>query len=471
MLIARGRYVWTGTELLADAAVVCKNGKVDSVGAWSEVSASLPGAPVVGGPNVMVLPGLINAHHHGNGITSFMRGVLDDCLEPWLAALGSAPAVDPYWDTLWAAVGLMQGGYTTVVLFQSTADPASAYQEARARIQACRDAGLRVAFGLDLIQQNFYVYGPDPAGLPPRQGLTTEAYLTLLETLRREYAADPGVTVFPAPSGHQWVTDEAWERIGAWSLEHSVPLHTHCLESPYEAEYARRAYGGSVVAHLDKLGALHRHTSLIHGVYLSPQELARMAERGASLITNPSSNLRLRCGVSPVLGALAAGVNVALGTDACAIGEEDDAFAEVRRLLYLQRTPGMDTPALTWQQAFAAATTQAATVTPWGSQIGVIAPGAWADLSLFDLQAASAPWVHPHLHPLHVLVHRASARHLAAVIVEGKVVWDAQRGARHVNTEEAAQQLQAQLERVPLETGHDITDLVRSYYRSWDVRW
>src|SRR5690606_28715306 len=66
---------------------------------------------LVGGPGAVVLPGLINAHHHGNGITSFARGVQDDNLEPWLPALGAAPAVDPYLDTLWAAMDTLEAGY------------------------------------------------------------------------------------------------------------------------------------------------------------------------------------------------------------------------------------------------------------------------------------------------------------------------------------------------------------------------
>src|SRR5690606_31711445 len=149
-------------------------------------------------------------------------------------------------DTLWAAMDTLEAGYTTMVLFQSTADrtgdPEAAYAEATARINACRDAGLRLAFGLDVTQQNFGVNetaarpasgspaaggrrpsgpnadvtqqnfgvyetaarpasgspaaggrrpsGPNAAG-PPR-GLSTADYIALLERLRAEYAHDEG---------------------------------------------------------------------------------------------------------------------------------------------------------------------------------------------------------------------------------------------------------------------------------------
>jgi cytosine/adenosine deaminase-related metal-dependent hydrolase len=469
MLLVTGSHVWTGRELLSDAAVLCEDGRISAVGDRAELQAAWPDARRAGGPGMVVLPGLINAHHHGTGVPSFMRGVADDALEPWLTALRSAPAVDPYLDTLWAALGLLEGGYSTVGLFQSTGDPGQAWIEATARIQACLDAGIRVAFGLDLVQQNFYVYGPDPAGLPRRTGLSTRDYLELLEELQNEYVDEPRVSIFAAPSGPQWVSDEAWEQIGEWTRENAVPLHTHCVESPLEAEYARRTYeGGSAVRHLDRLGALHGHTSLVHGVYLTGDELQLMQQRGAALITNPGSNLRLRCGVSPVLAALRQGVRVALGTDGCTLGERDDAFQEMRLLLNLQRPPGTDAPALTWQQALHSATAAAAGVLPGDGDLGVIEAGALADLSVFDHEAAALPWSHPELDPVQLLVQRASARHLAAVVVDGKVVFDAENGSLRVNSEQVAAALHDDM------TGRDLPgrddallERVREFYRNW----
>jgi cytosine/adenosine deaminase-related metal-dependent hydrolase len=469
MLLVTGSHVWTGRELLSDAAVLCEGGRIRALGDRAGLLAAWPGVRQAGGPGMVVLPGLINAHHHGNGVTSFQRGVADDALEPWLAALRFAPAVDPYLDTLWAALGLLEGGYSTVGLFQSTADPEAAWLEATARIQACLDAGIRVAFGLDLVQQNFHVYGPDPAGLPPRSGLSTGAYLELLEELRNEYAGEPRVSIFAAPSGPQWVSDEAWEQIGAWTLENGVPLHTHCLESPLETEYARREYeGGSAVRHLDRLGALHQFTSLVHGVYLTVDELQLLRQRGASLITNPGSNLRLRCGVSPVLAALEQGVNVALGTDGCTLGERDDAFREMRLLLNLQRTPGMDSPALGWQQALHTATGAAAAVLPWGADLGVLEADGPADLSVFDLEAAALPWSHPALSPLQLLVQRASSRHVAAVVVDGRVVFDAENGPLKVNSEQVVAALHDDLSGRTLPVRNETQlEQVREFYRNW----
>lgn len=469
MLIIRGEYVWTGEQLLTDAAVLCDGERIRDVGDWVELRSRYPHAAVYHRPGAIVLPGLINAHHHGNGVTSFQRGVRDDVLEPWLAALGEAPGADPYLDTLWAAIGLLQGGYTTVCLFQSTADPENAFEEAKARIRACRDAGLRVAFGLDLMQQNFYVYGPAPDGLPVPQGLTTDAYLSLFDALRSEFASEPQVALFAAPSGPQWVTDDAWEALGSWTLQNGIPLHTHCLESPYEAAYAERAYQGSVVSRLDRLGAIHRLTSLVHGVYLSKQELELMHKRGTTLITNPGSNLRLRCGVSPVLQAADSGVAIALGTDSCALGERDDAFAEMRLLLYLQRTPGLDTPALTWHGALHAALGGAAAVTPWGAELGTLRPGAWADLSLYDVDAVRGPWSHPDVGPVETLVQRAFAHHLVASVVGGRVVYDAERGPLRVDVEDVATRIAAHLNARTLRPGPNHAQAVREYFRGWPL--
>lgn len=505
MLLVRGDYVWTGEDLLANAAVLCVDNEIKAIGKGSDLRRSHPEADVVGGPGRIVLPGFINAHHHGNGITSFSRGVFDDNLEPWLAGLGAAPGVDPYMDTLLAALDSVQGGYTTMVLFQSTANPETAREEAVARIDACRAVGMRVAFGLDVVQRNFYVYGPDPHGLPPRTGLSTSKYIALLDELRRHYATDPAVQVFAAPSGPEWVTDETWSALGEWSRRHGAPLHTHCLESPLQAEYARRQYKDGLVAHLDTLGAIHARTSLVHGVYLDERDFRLMAERGSALITNPGSNLRLRCGISPVLLALNEGVNVALGTDGCSLGDRDDAFAEMRLLFYLHRGAGLDTPALTWQQALTMSTTAAARVTPWGPTtdgvhgdrsdfdtsdgwLGAIVVGKRADLSVYHLDDAAGPWRHPDLHPVHVLLHRATRQHADAIVVDGKLIWDAEDGARLVDEAEAMARARTSMAQADASRtiapgdakgmvsvrGIDgaasepsLTDIVSDYYRQW----
>lgn len=468
MLLVTGKHVWTGTELLTDAAVLIEGERIREVGARQELDLAWPQARRTGGPSMMVLPGLINPHHHGNGVTSFQKGVADDALEPWIAALSSAPTVDAYLDTHYAALGLLMGGYTTVAIFQGgISDKQQAKRHANARIRACLDTGLRISLGVGLMQQNFYVYGPDPAGLPQVEGMPTSAYLELLEELSAEHENDPRVSIFAAPAGPQWVKDEAWREIGRWTQENGVPLHTHCLESPLEAEFARREYvSGSAVKHLLQLGALHELTSLVHGVYLTAEELEIMHERGASLITNPGSNLRLRCGVSPVLNALATGVNVAVATDGCTLGELDDAFAEMRLLKNLQRGVGMDTPALTPEQAVTAATSAAAHVTPWADELGSIQPGALADLTLMNLDAAAKPWTHPDVDPLHLLVQRATSTHVATIIQSGEVMLDAGEPTR-ANVTEVAERLRASMEERELPARTNLPEVVRDYFRRW----
>lgn len=115
---------------------------------------------------------------------------------------------------------------------------------------------------------------------------------------------------------------------------------------------------------------------------------------------------------------------------------------------------------------------------PWRDQVGTIKPGARADLSVFRLDEAAGPWVHPDAHPVHVLVHRATRQHLAACVVDGRVVWQRERGAVLVDKEEAAARLRSYFDELaireaPGAAGPACTrtaaaaERVRRYYRTW----
>src|SRR5690606_36562709 len=147
-----------------------------------------------------------------------------------------------------------------------------------------------------------------------------------------------------------------------------------------------------------------------------------LAETGASLSHNPSSNLRLRAGIAPLNALLAAGVNVGIGMDGTTLDDNEDMFTEMRLALRLHRTPRLDGPAPTLSQILGLATVGGARLLGAENRLGRLAPGYAADLVLLRLDRIVWPWVAPEADPLLLLVARAQARDVESVWIDGELV-------------------------------------------------
>lgn len=486
-LLVRGGWVWLGPtaaaedDLLEDAAVVCRAGRVAEIGAYADLRVKYPAAREIGTDKALVLPGLINAHHHGRGIDPVMLGSADAALEVWLADRAGEPLVDPYLDTLWAAANLLARGVTTIVHFVLTPDPRRALEHAEARLRAWRDAGIRVALGLDVRQQRFLVYEDEErllAGLPPevaaevgrqergRQPLSGSEYIDLFEELANRHSGVPNASFFLAPAGPQWVTDETLGLIAQHSREHGTRVHTHTLETPFQREAARRLYGGSVVEHLHSHGLLGPRTSLVHGVWLSESDIGLLAATGTNVIHNPGANLRLSSGVAPVPALLEAGVNVALGTDGFTLSQ-DDLLTEARLAYQLHRRPGRAATNPTPRSIMHAMTAGAAATTPFGDDIGGLKVDAAADLTLIDLGAATRPYMAPGVDPLEACLLRADGAHVMATVVAGEVVAENGKPSR-MDMPALAEELRKSVHHRPREFSGAVAAAIREHYQG---RW
>lgn len=485
-LLIHGGWLWTGSDgdsLIEDGAIACQGQHITAVGNYTELKTRFPGARETGSKSAIVLPGLINSHHHGRGIDPQMLGSADASLEVWLAGRNGEPVVDPYLDTLWAAANLLARGVTTVVHFVLTPDADRALEHASARLRAWQDAGIRVALGLDIRQQRFWGYEQEEQflqGMAPahsrqarlqqekRRILTGAEYLDVFEELQQRHSTAVDTRFFFAPSGPQWVQDETLSLIAAESESRGIPVHTHALETPYQREAAQKLYGVPLVAHLEQLGLLGPLTSLVHAVWVTENEIQLLAASGTNVIHNPGSNLRLGSGISPLPAMLDAGINIALGTDGFTLGE-DDLLAEARLAYHLHRWPGVTAPQPARQQILKALTAGAAAVTPFGAEIGTLVPGAFADATVVDLEAAGAPYVSADVSPLEVLLQRASGRHVLATIVSGEVL--AENGSpTRVDLPELARELARSVRHGSRELGDSLAAATREHYRDrWDA--
>jgi len=178
----------TGTssaEVITDGAVVQRDGEIIEIGSYRDMRAKYEVDEEIGGSNQVVIPGLINAHHHV-GLTPFQLGALDAPLEAWIISRWAMRDVDPYLDTLYCAIQMIESGITTVMHNHMAARlPADVglFDAASQIVDAYEDSGMRVAFSLSHRDQNHLVYEDDEK---------------FLATLPSELASGVRVTSMPA---------------------------------------------------------------------------------------------------------------------------------------------------------------------------------------------------------------------------------------------------------------------------------
>ena len=421
-----------------DAGLAVAGGRVAAIAPFAELVARHPGAKVIGGPDIVAIPGLVNAHHHV-GLTPLQLGSPDHPLELWFASRLALRDVDLRLDTLFSAFEMVASGVTTVQHLHSRAPggPDRVLAAAGAVIEAYREVGMRASYSMALRDQNRLVYGDDAdftASLPEALRPEMAAYFTrftlplaeqiaLFEAIRGLAGEDPRIAVQVAPANLHWLSDTALGAAADLSARHGLPMHMHLLETPYQKAYAQRRTGGSALAHLHRLGLTGPRLTLGHGVWMTEDDIDLCAQTVTRLCHNCSSNLRLKSGIAPVNRFLAAGIPVALGMDEAGINDDRDMLQEMRLVLRQHRQPGIETPHPSPAQVLRMATEHGAGTTPFGASIGRLSPGCFADAVLFDWPRVTRPWQSTDIPVADVLVQRARTDAVKTVLVGGEVIY------------------------------------------------
>jgi cytosine/adenosine deaminase-related metal-dependent hydrolase len=165
-LLVRGKYVISkitgpaSAEVVADGAVLQRDGEILEVGRYADLSARHPAAEVIGSPNAVVMPGLVNDHFHV-GLTPFQLGAPDLPLELWGLARIGARTIDPYLDQLYGAVQMIESGTTTVQAIHSTRRGSGPVdlEVADKVVTAYQESGMRVSYAPSIADQNSLVAG------------------------------------------------------------------------------------------------------------------------------------------------------------------------------------------------------------------------------------------------------------------------------------------------------------------------
>ncbi|HEY3576032.1 MAG TPA: 8-oxoguanine deaminase [Arthrobacter sp.] len=375
---------FTANGLDASGGLVISGGKiVEVLGAGQTPSASCGQTFDAG--NHVVLPGLINTHHHFyQTLTRAWGPVANAPLFPWLQNLYPVWArLTPRDLDLAATVALAElllSGCTTAAdhhyLF-----PAGMEDAVDVEIGAVRRLGMRAT-----LTRGSMTLGEDDGGLPPQSTVQApEVVLADSERLIRGYheRGDGAVIqIALAPCSPFSVTKEIMAESAAMADRHDVRLHTHLAETLDEEQFCLETFGLRTVDYLDSVGWLTDRTWLGHGIHFSDAEIARLGAAGTAVAHCPTSNMRLASGTARVLELEDAGVPVGLGVDGSASNDASNMILEARQALYLQRLRyGAQVPV---ERALGWATRGSAAVLG-RPDLGQLAPGMQADLALFRL--------------------------------------------------------------------------------------
>ena len=340
-------------DVVADGAVLQRDGLIEAEGDYRELSRQHPDAEVIGSDNHIVMPGLVNDHFHV-GLTPFQMGAPDLPLEMWSLARIGTRLIDPYLDQLYGAVQMIETGTTTV---QAIHSPGRGYgpvslEIADKVISAYQTSGMRVSYAPSVVDQNSMVAGSSggeadfaaqmPSDLAERyRSFMAPSYwpaaevMPVLEEICRKYGNNQyeRVQVTMAPSNVHRCSDELLTALKEMAGRYRTGIHIHLQETVYQKLYGHTAYGKTPLQHLYDLGFLGPEVTCGHSVWATEEDLRLMAATGTNICHNASSNLRLQSGIAPLGRILAAGIKVAIGSDEAGLNDDKDLFQEMRLVL------------------------------------------------------------------------------------------------------------------------------------------
>ncbi len=384
---------------------------------------------------LLALPALVNAHDHARVTSTTAYGGAGKPLETWIPYLALLPSVDPY---LAAAVSLSRsalGGAGAIMVHYTRVQGLTDLPTEVAEVaRAAGDVGVRVGFAVAMRNRNPLVYGPsEPVleALSPqareeirqrflRPPLSVDAQIALIDAVA-EAAANPMFDVQYGPQAVQWCTHELLEAIARASERTGRRIHMHLLETSTQRAWLDANYPGGILKFLDGMDFLSSRLTLAHCTWARPDELELIAERGATISVNTSSNLHLRSGIAPLKEMVERGCRVALGLDGSTFDEDDDALREMRLAHLLHQgiafTTDVDRPAML-RMAFQ---TGRLSVTNKDDG-GALAPGEPADVLVLDWDEVDHERLRADLDPCDLLFARTTMRHIHELIVGGRTV-------------------------------------------------
>ena len=389
-------------QVLTEHALAIQEGKIHAILPVAE-ARQLDAEQIIELPQHAVMPGFINAHTHSP--MSLLKGLADDLpLMDWLQ--------NHIWpaEAKWADAEFVQQGSALAIaemLRSGTTCFNDMYFFPEATVEAVKQAGIRACIGLVMID------------FPTAWGTDPDDYIRKGLALHDQLQDNPLITTTFAPHAPYTVSDEPLQKILHLACELNSPIHMHIHETAFEVMQAVEQTGERPLERLARLGLLDKHLLAVHMTQLSEAEIQLIADKQIHVIHCPESNLKLASGFSPVAKLLAAGVNVALGTDGNASNNDLDMLGEMRTAALIAKAVAHDAAAVPASQAIRMATINGAKALGLAEQIGSLEVGKAADMIAIDLGTIEA---NPLYEPISHIVYCTTREQITHTWVAGQML-------------------------------------------------
>ena len=348
-----------------------------------------------------LLPGLVNCHTHA--AMSLMRGIADDLpLMEWLQ--------QHIWplEKQWMNAEFVKDGSDLAIaemILGGTTCFNDMYFFPEVTAQQAIQAGIRIKVGLVVID------------FPTAWAQTGAEYIEKCLALHEKLRLSELCTTAFAPHAPYSVSDAAFKEIKKWSEQLELPIHIHLHETLHEVESAVAHNGITPLQRLQDMGLVNSSLIAVHMTQLSDAEIEQLAGAGAHIVHCPESNLKLASGFSPVAKCIAAGINVALGTDGAASNNDLDMFGEMRTAALLGKAVSGDATSVSATVALQMATINGAKALGLDEVCGSLRIGKAADIIAIDLSYLETQ---PLYCPVSQIVYAASRQQVSDVWVAGQ---------------------------------------------------
>ncbi|WP_419616099.1 TRZ/ATZ family hydrolase [Thiolapillus sp.] len=390
-------------RVLEHHAIAIEQGRITALLPSREAREQISASRVIELPGHALIPGLINAHTHTP--MSLFRGMADDIpLMEWLEK-HIWPAEQRWISPEFVADGSRLAMAEMIRSGTTCFNDMYFFPDITGKVAL--ETGMRAVLGMILID------------FPSAWASDADGYLERALALHDTFRNESTVSAIFAPHAPYSVSDEPLLRVRTLANELDLPIHMHVHETADEIGQSRKQYGMRPLTRLRQLGLTGPNLIAVHMTQLQDDEIEAYAASGGHVVHCPESNLKLASGFCPVALLLAAGINVALGTDGAASNNDLDMLGEMQTAALLGKGVAGNTEALPATQVLEMATINGARALGLEADIGSLTPGKAADITAIDLQSIETQ---PVFDPVSQIVYSAGREQVSHVWVNGELL-------------------------------------------------